>query len=92
VGAAGGSLEGGKPPWEAVVRETREENGLEVEVRALVGMYAKRQEADLVFVSVAPSSAARCASRTSVIGSAFSLRIGFRTALRSDTTSGFATG
>jgi 8-oxo-dGTP diphosphatase len=45
----GGSMERRESPWDAVVRETREETGLEIEIERLVGVYAKRQEADLVF-------------------------------------------
>jgi 8-oxo-dGTP diphosphatase len=46
----GGSVEHEEAPWEAVVREVAEETGLEVEVVRLVGLYAKRQERDLVLV------------------------------------------
>ena len=45
----GGSAEPGEPPWEAAVRETREETGVEIAVERLVGVYVKRDEHDLVF-------------------------------------------
>ncbi len=45
----GGSCEPGEPPWEAVVRETREETGVTVVVEGLVGVYVARRENDLVF-------------------------------------------
>jgi 8-oxo-dGTP diphosphatase len=45
----GGTVEAGEPPWDAVVREVREESGLEVEVERLVGVYVKKRETDLVF-------------------------------------------
>ncbi len=36
----GGGVESGEAPWQAVVREVREEVGLEVEVVRLAGLYA----------------------------------------------------
>ena len=36
----GGGMEAGETPWEGVVRETREETGLEVAVKRLVGVYS----------------------------------------------------
>jgi len=44
----GGSVEGGETPWDAVVRETNEETGLEVRVERTIGVYVKRSETDLV--------------------------------------------
>ena len=41
-GLPGGALEAGETPVEAVVREVREETGLEVNVGQLVGMYTLR--------------------------------------------------
>ncbi|HEX5546577.1 MAG TPA: NUDIX domain-containing protein [Ktedonobacterales bacterium] len=35
----GGGVESGEAPWQAVVREVREETGLEVEVVRLAGLY-----------------------------------------------------
>jgi 8-oxo-dGTP diphosphatase len=49
----GGTVEEEEPPWEAVVREVREETGLQVTVGRLVGVYAKQRERDLVFVLAA---------------------------------------
>lgn len=37
----GGGMEPGEAPWEAAVREAREEIGVEVEVTGLVGLYFK---------------------------------------------------
>ncbi len=36
----GGGVEAGEAPWQAVVREVREETGLEVEVERLAGLYS----------------------------------------------------
>lgn len=49
----GGAIESGELPTEAVVRETREETGLEVVVERLAGVYAKSYENDMVFVFTA---------------------------------------
>jgi 8-oxo-dGTP diphosphatase len=45
----GGRVEDGEAPWDAAIRETREEVGLEVEVARLTGLYWKPETADLVF-------------------------------------------
>jgi 8-oxo-dGTP diphosphatase len=45
----GGRVEAGEAPWEAAVRETREEVMLEVEVTRLTGLYWKPETAELVF-------------------------------------------
>jgi ADP-ribose pyrophosphatase YjhB (NUDIX family) len=45
----GGGLEKGEVPWEGVVREVREETGLEVEVERLAGVYAKPDQGEVVF-------------------------------------------
>jgi 8-oxo-dGTP diphosphatase len=44
----GGGLEGSELPTEAVLREVREETGLEVEIERLLGVYGKNDK-DLVF-------------------------------------------
>lgn len=44
----GGSLEAGEAPWEGVVREVREETGLDVSVQRLLGVYSKIDKNDLV--------------------------------------------
>lgn len=44
----GGSLEAGEAPWEGVVREVREETGLDVVVQRLLGVYSKIDKNDLV--------------------------------------------
>ena len=49
----GGSVEEEEAPWDAVVREVREETGLDVALERLVGVYAKQRERDLVFVFAA---------------------------------------
>lgn len=46
----GGRVEAGELPTEAVIRETREETGLEIVVRRLTGVYGKPGANDLVFV------------------------------------------
>ncbi len=44
----GGSLNAGEAPWEGVVREVREETGLDVAVQRLLGVYSKIDKNDLV--------------------------------------------
>jgi 8-oxo-dGTP diphosphatase len=48
----GGGVEHGELPTEAVVRETKEETGLDVAVERLVGVYGKENEDDFVFAFV----------------------------------------
>jgi 8-oxo-dGTP diphosphatase len=45
----GGRVEQGESPWDAAVREVREEVGLEVEIARLTGLYWKPDSAELVF-------------------------------------------
>lgn len=45
----GGGVESGELPTEAVVRETKEETGLEVVIERLVGVYGKDDKDELVF-------------------------------------------
>jgi len=45
----GGGVEHGESPWEAAVRETREEVGLVVEIERLAGVYSKREQSEIVF-------------------------------------------
>jgi len=45
----GGRVEQGESPWAAVVRETREEVGLVVEVDRLTGVYSKSEQSEVVF-------------------------------------------
>ena len=45
----GGALESNEVPWEGVVREIKEETGLDVEVARLIGVYSKPEVDDLVF-------------------------------------------
>ena len=45
----GGGVESGELPTEAVVREVREETGLEVVVERLVGVYGKVEKDEIVF-------------------------------------------
>lgn len=44
----GGKVERGETPWEAAVRETCEETGLEIEVERLTGVYSKPSRATIV--------------------------------------------
>jgi 8-oxo-dGTP diphosphatase len=46
----GGALESGELPDEAVVREVKEETGLEVAVERLVGIYGKQDRNEIIFV------------------------------------------
>ena len=48
----GGGVESGELPTEAVIREVKEETGLDVTVRRLVGVYSKPDKDDLVFAFV----------------------------------------
>ena len=54
----GGHVDAKEPPWEAVVREVREELGMDVRVVRLRGAYSVPAQDDLVltFTSVASSS------------------------------------
>ncbi len=45
----GGQLETGEVPWAGVVREVREETGLEVRVTKLLGVYSKANKDEIVF-------------------------------------------
>lgn len=45
----GGKLEQGEAPWTGVVREVKEETGLEVEVERLAGLYYKPEQGEVVF-------------------------------------------
>jgi ADP-ribose pyrophosphatase YjhB (NUDIX family) len=48
-GQPGGGVEAGETPWKAVVREVREETGLEVVVERLAGLYCWPTEGELIF-------------------------------------------
>lgn len=43
-------MESGEAPWEAVIREIKEETGLDASVDRLIGVYAKEGKDDLVFL------------------------------------------
>lgn len=45
----GGRVEAGETPWDAAIRETREEVGLLVEIVRLTGVYWKPETQELVF-------------------------------------------
>lgn len=45
----GGGVKFNEAPWECVVREVKEEVGLDVRVERLAGVYSKRNQADIVF-------------------------------------------
>ena len=46
----GGNLEKGELPTEAAVRETKEETGLKIKIKELVGVYGKPHRNELAFV------------------------------------------
>jgi 8-oxo-dGTP diphosphatase len=45
----GGGVEEGESPWDAAIRETREEVCLDIEIVRLTGLYWKAQRRDLIF-------------------------------------------
>ena len=45
----GGGLEKGEAPWESVVREVKEETGLDVKPERIVGVYSKPEKDEIVF-------------------------------------------
>jgi 8-oxo-dGTP diphosphatase len=45
----GGSVENGETPWDCVIREVKEETGLDIIVEKTIGIYSKPAENDLVF-------------------------------------------
>ncbi|MCR4328425.1 MAG: NUDIX domain-containing protein [Patescibacteria group bacterium] len=45
----GGGMEHGESPWDCVVREAREETGLEVEIVKLAGVYGKPDRNQVAF-------------------------------------------
>jgi 8-oxo-dGTP diphosphatase len=46
----GGGVENSETPWDCVVREVKEETGLNVSVDRLIGIYSKVESDDLVFL------------------------------------------
>lgn len=45
----GGRLEKGESPWQGVIREVKEETGLNVEIVRLIGVYSKPNKDEIVF-------------------------------------------
>lgn len=45
----GGGLEEGETPWEGVIREIKEETGLDTEIIKLNGIYSKPNKSEIVF-------------------------------------------
>jgi len=45
----GGGLEDGETPWDAMIREVKEETGLDVEIQNLAGVYSKTDKNEIVF-------------------------------------------
>ena len=48
----GGGFEKNETPWGCVVREVKEETGLDIKVSRLVGVYAKPYKNEIIFVFV----------------------------------------
>ena len=46
----GGGLEVGESPWAAVVREVKEETGLDVKIKKLLGVSSKPEKSDIAFL------------------------------------------
>jgi 8-oxo-dGTP diphosphatase len=45
----GGGVENAETPWQAVIREVKEETGIDVEVEKLIGVYSKPETNDVAF-------------------------------------------
>jgi len=45
----GGTMEPGESPWECVLREVKEETGLNVEIKKLIGIYNKPKKNEICF-------------------------------------------
>jgi len=45
----GGGLDSGESPWDGVIREVKEETGLDVKVSKLLGVYSKAKKDEVVF-------------------------------------------
>ena len=45
----GGGLDSGESPWAGVIREVKEETGLDVKVSKLLGVYSKPEKDEIVF-------------------------------------------
>ena len=45
----GGKVEDGESPWEGVIREVKEEIGVDVMVKRLLGIYFKEEQNEIVF-------------------------------------------
>lgn len=45
----GGSLKKGESPWEGIIREVKEETGLDVKIESLQGIYSKPEKNEVVF-------------------------------------------
>lgn len=45
----GGGLEDGETPWNGLIREVKEETGLDVEIENLAGVYSKTDKNEIVF-------------------------------------------
>jgi len=45
----GGTMEAGESPWECVIREVKEETGLNVEIKKLTGIYNKPETNEVCF-------------------------------------------
>lgn len=45
----GGGLEKGETPWQGVIREVKEETGLDVEIIQLAGIYSKPEKDEIIF-------------------------------------------
>lgn len=51
----GGGVEIGESPWAAVIREVKEETGLDVKIKRLLGVTSKPEKSDIAFLFLCQS-------------------------------------
>ena len=71
----GGRVEEGEAPWDAAIRETREEVGLEVEVARLTGLYWRPERTEVVFAFEFPERPGALLQFLSTLGSRWNISL-----------------